>query len=125
MTKYKIEDIRNVALVGHGAVGKTTCADLMLFKSGIGSRPGSVDDGTSLLDIDDDEIERKLSISSTMVHLEHNSKRINLIDTPGYPDFIGPAIGALMRVNCAAKIRCRRERSGSPEPLLLGGRSTE
>ncbi len=101
MAKHHVEDLRNVALVGHGAVGKTTLADLMLFKSGIGSRPGSVADGTSLLDIDVDEIERQLSISSTMVHLEHNGKRINLIDTPGYPDFIGPAIGALRAVETA------------------------
>jgi elongation factor G len=101
MAKQKVEEIRNVALVGHGASGKTTLADLMLFKSGISSRAGSVDDGSSLLDTDDDEKERKHSISSTLCHFEHNCKRVNLIDTPGYPDFICGAIGALRAVETA------------------------
>jgi elongation factor G len=101
MAKQKIDEIRNVALVGHGASGKTTLADLMLFKSGIGSRAGSVDDGSSVLDTDDDEKERKHTISSTLCHFEHNGKRINLIDTPGYPDFICGAVGALRAVETA------------------------
>ena len=101
MTKHKTEDIRNVALVGHGAVGKTTLADLMLFKAGAATRAGSVDDGTSLLDTDDDEKEHKHSISSAVCHFTHAGKRINLIDTPGYPDFIGRAIGALRAVETA------------------------
>lgn len=101
MSKYKIEDIRNVALVGHGATGKTTLADLMLFKAGIGSRAGSVDDGTSVLDADDEERHRKSSISSAVAHFERNGKRINLIDTPGFPDFIGQVAGALHAVETA------------------------
>lgn len=99
MSKYRTEQIRNIVLVGHGAVGKTTLADLMLFKSGIGTRAGSVDDGTSQLDIDDEERQRHFSISSAMVHLEHHGVRVNVIDTPGYPDFVGQAISAL----CAAE----------------------
>ena len=101
MAKHQVADIRNVALVGHGAVGKTTLADLMLFKAGIGSRAGSVDDGTSILDTDEDEKHRKLSITSAMVHFSHGGKRINVIDTPGYPDFIGQVIGALRAVETA------------------------
>ncbi len=104
MTKHQIEDIRNVALVGHGASGKTTLADLMLFKSGVGSRAGSVDDGTSVLDTDDEEKHHKHTISSALVHMEHNGKRINLIDTPGYPEFIGHAIGALRAVETAVVV---------------------
>ena len=101
MAKYQVKDHRNIALVGHGATGKTTLADLMLYKAGVASRAGSVDDGSSLLDIDDDEKERKLSISSAIAHFEHKGKRINVIDAPGYPDFIGHAIGALRAVETA------------------------
>ncbi len=101
MSKHQVADLRNVALVGHGAVGKTTLADLMLFKGGVGSRAGSVDDGTSVLDVDDEEKESKHSVSSGMVHFEHAGKRINVFDTPGYPDFIGQAIGALQAVETA------------------------
>lgn len=101
MAKHQTEDIRNVALVGHGAVGKTTLADLMLFKAGIGSRAGSVDDGTSVLDTDEDEKDRKHTITSAVVHFEHGGHHVNVIDTPGYPDFIGQAIGALRAAETA------------------------
>ena len=101
MPSHQVEDLRNVALVGHGAVGKTTLADLMLFTAGVGSRAGSVDDGTSVLDIDEEEKECKHSVSSGMVHFEHSGKRINVFDTPGYPDFIGQAVGALQAVETA------------------------
>lgn len=101
MTKHNTADLRNVVLVGHGAVGKTTLADLMLFKTGIASRAGSVDDGSSLIDTDDDEKERKYSITSALVHFEHAGKRINVIDAPGYPDFIGQAVGAMRAVETA------------------------
>jgi len=95
MSKFKPEDIRNISLVGHGATGKTTMADLLLFKNGVGSRAGSVDDGTSVLDSDDEEKDRKSSVTSTVIHVERDGKRLNLIDTPGFPDFIGQVPGAL------------------------------
>lgn len=104
MSKYQLNDIRNIALVGHGASGKTTLCDLMLFKAGVGSRAGSVDDGTSLLDTDEDEKAHKYSISSSLIHLEHNKKRLNVIDTPGYPEFIGQAIGSLRAVETAVVV---------------------
>ena len=104
MAKQKIEDIRNVALVGHGASGKTTLADLLLFKSGVATRAGSVDDGSSLLDTDEDEKEHKYTISSALAHVEHKGKRINLIDTPGYPEFIGQVVGALRAVETAVVV---------------------
>ena len=99
MSKFKSEQIRNIVLVGHGAVGKTTLADQMLYKAGVGSRPGSVDDGTSLLDTDDEARFHHFSISAAMVHFEHHGMRINIIDTPGYPDFVGQVISAV----CAAE----------------------
>src|SRR4051794_35437566 len=99
MSKFKSEQIRNIVLVGHGAVGKTTLADQMLFKAGVGSRAGSVDDGTSQLDTDDEARTHHFSISSAMVHFEHHGMRVNVIDTPGYPDFVGQVISAI----CAAE----------------------
>ena len=101
MSKHTVEDIRNVALVGHGAVGKTTLGDYLLFKAGLAKRPGSPDDGSSLLDIDDEEKDRKSSTMSAVCHISHAHRHINLIDTPGYPDFIGQAIGALRAVETA------------------------
>ena len=99
MSKFNSDKIRNIVLAGHGAVGKTTLADQMLFKAGVGSRAGSVDDGTSLLDTDDEARQHHFSISSAMVHFEHHGMRINVIDTPGYPDFVGQVISAI----CAAE----------------------
>jgi len=101
MGKTHVDDVRNVALVGHGASGKTTLADLMLFKAGAVSRAGSVDDGSSVLDFDEEEKQHKYSISSSLVHFMHAGKAFTVIDTPGYPDFIGQAIGALRAVETA------------------------
>jgi len=104
MTKYQIDDVRNVTLIGHGAAGKTTLADLLLFKTGETNRAGSVDDGSSLLDTDDDEKERKSSVSSTVIHFEHNKRYFNLIDTPGFPDFIGQVFGPLRATETAVVV---------------------
>ena len=101
MAKTHVEDVRNLALVGHGAVGKTTLADLMLFRSGAVSRAGSVDDGSSVLDFDEEEKQHKYTISSSLVHFLHGGKAFTVIDTPGYPDFIGQAIGAMRAVETA------------------------
>ena len=104
MSKHKVDEIRNVAFVGHGHSGKTTLADLLLFKSGVGTRAGSVDDGTSLLDTDDDEKEKKQSLFSHVCRYEHADHRVNLIDCPGYPDFIGQVCGALRAVETAVVV---------------------
>lgn len=101
MARTHVDDVRNVALAGHGAVGKTTLADLMLFRAGVGSRAGSVDDGTSVLDFDEEEKHHKYSISSSLVHFSFKGKDFTVLDTPGYPDFIGQAIGALRAVETA------------------------
>lgn len=101
MPRHQVADVRNVALVGHGAVGKTTLADLLLFKSGSAPRAGSVADGTSLLDTDDEERHHKYTISSSMAHFTHEGKRVNFFDTPGYPDFIGQVIGTFRAVETA------------------------
>lgn len=118
MSKFKSEQIRNIVLVGHGAVGKTTLADQMLYKAGVGTRPGSVDDGTSLLDTDDEAKQHHFSISAAMVHFEHHGMRVNVIDTPGYPDFVGQVISAvcaaetaLITINASAGIEANTRRT--------------
>ncbi len=97
-TTYHITDIRNVALAGHGASGKTSLADALLYTAGATDRRGSVDDGTSISDVDDEEKRRHFTIDCHLLHLEWASKQIRLIDSPGYPDFIGNALSALAAV---------------------------
>src|SRR3954469_25854176 len=97
-TAYHVGDIRNIALAGHGASGKTSLADALLFDSGATTRRGSVDDGTSALDVDDEEKKRHFTIDCHIGHLAWKGKQIHLIDSPGYPDFIGSALSALAAV---------------------------
>src|SRR5260370_38707408 len=98
MAKYSVKDIRTVALVGHGAAGKTSLADGLLFAAKAVDRKGSVDDGTSVSDWDEEEKKRHFSIDTSVLHLEYKGKHIHLLDAPGYPDFLGAALGALNAV---------------------------
>ena len=102
MPKHTIEQIRNIALCGHGHSGKTTLVDKLLLKTGAINRQASVTDGTSVCDFDEEEKQHKYSVEASVVHCEHAGKRFNFIDTPGYPDFIGQTIGALRGVDTAA-----------------------
>jgi len=88
-------DIRNIVILGHGGSGKTSLAEAILHKTGTTNRLGSVDDKTSTCDYYDEEKEHQHSIQSAVVYAEHNGKLLNIIDTPGYPDFIGPAIKSI------------------------------
>ncbi len=101
MGQYETKDIRNVAFVGHGASGKTSLVEGILFKAGATKRLGSVDDGTTVSDFDPEEKERKTTIDSTILHCRWQDREINIIDTPGYPDFISGSIGALSAVETA------------------------
>ncbi|MCE5314194.1 elongation factor G, partial [bacterium] len=101
MKKYSIEAIRNVALVGHGGTGKSSLAEAMLYSSGAISRLGRVDDGTSASDFDADEIHRKMSINASVLPCEWKNAKINFVDTPGYPDFVGDVIGSMRAVEAA------------------------
>ncbi|MCX6345885.1 MAG: elongation factor G [Armatimonadetes bacterium] len=101
MKAYPIDDIRNVALVGHGGTGKTSLAEAMLFASGATSRMGRVDDGSAAGDFDADEIARKMSINTSVLPCQWKNNKFNFIDTPGYPDFVGDVIGALRAVEAA------------------------
>jgi elongation factor G len=101
MPSYKTEDIRTVALVGHEVAGKTSLADALLFKAKANDRRGSVEDGTSVSDFDDEEKRQKYSIDSSLMHLDYQGKRIYLIDTPGKPEFVGQALCAQNAVETA------------------------
>src|SRR5687767_16014096 len=98
MPTYTTADIRNVLLAGHGGSGKTTLADQMLMLSGTLTRKASVLDGTSASDFEKEEKEHKHSIYSSLLHANHQGKRINIIDTPGSPDLIGQALACLPAV---------------------------
>ncbi|PYV40669.1 MAG: elongation factor G, partial [Acidobacteria bacterium] len=88
MRVYESDNIRNIAIVGHGAAGKTTLTSAMLFDSGAVSRLGRVEDGNTVTDWEDEEIERKITISTGVAHCEWNKKKINILDTPGYRPFL-------------------------------------
>src|SRR2546429_9666347 len=92
MRVYKTPEIRNVAVVGHGASGKTSLVDALAFVAGTSKRHGSVKDGTALTDYTADEIERKYSINLALAVAEWLDTKLNLIDTPGYLDFTGEAL---------------------------------
>jgi elongation factor G len=102
MAKYAVEDIRNIALCGHRSAGKTTLVDKLLNLTGMVNRQGSVDEGTSIADFDEEEKTHKYTIESKVVHFDHGGKHFNFIDTPGYPDFIGQVIGAMRAVDMVA-----------------------
>jgi len=104
MPKFAPEAIRAVALVGHGAAGKTTLAEALLFQAGAISSMGSIEKGSTVCDFDPLEKTYQHSLNAAIVHLIHGDTRIHLIDTPGLPDFIGRAIGALPAVETAAVV---------------------
>ena len=93
--------IRNVGVVGHGGVGKTSLVEAMLFAAGAVTRLGRVDDGSTTTDFDPDEIKRKISINTSIAYCDVKGHRINLVDTPGYGDFIADARAALRVVEAA------------------------
>ena len=102
MKGYTAETIRNVALLGHGGCGKTTFLDAALLATGVISRLGKVEDGTTVSDYDKTEIEKGYSINTTVVPVEFNKVKINFLDTPGFFDFAGEVQGALRAVEAAA-----------------------
>ena len=104
MPKFAPEAIRAIALVGHGAAGKTTLAEALLYKTGAINAMGSVEKGNTVRDFDPLEKTYLHSLNAALVHLQHHDTRIHLIDTPGLPDFIGRAIGALPAVETAAVV---------------------
>ncbi len=106
MKVYTTDSLRNIALVGHGDVGKTSLASSFLFDTGAVNRLGKVDQGNTVTDFDEDEIERKITISSSPCYVEWKKAKINLLDTPGYGNFVADARAALRAVDAAAVLIC-------------------
>jgi len=95
MKEYTTEFIRNVALVGHSSTGKTMMAEAFLYFSGATTRMGKVEDGSTASDFDEEENRRTLSLYTSVIPIEHKNTKINLLDAPGYTDFVGEVISAL------------------------------
>ena len=104
MPQYTTDDIRNVALVGHGGAGKTTLVEALLAHAGVIGAPGSVTKGTSVCDFDPQEKEHQHSLFTAVANFDHGSRHVNLVDTPGYPDFLGRALPVLAAVETAAVV---------------------
>ncbi len=104
MKEYNAEAIRNIAFIGHGGSGKTTISELLLFTGGEINRIGKVEEGSTISDFNSNEIERQMSIAASQLHLEWNSNKINILDTPGFPDFIGQVISSLHVADLAISV---------------------
>jgi elongation factor G len=104
MSKYSTEDIRNIVLVGHGNSGKTTLTEALLCHAGVIDKEGTIARGSTVSDFDTQEHHHQHSLNSTIVSLDYHGGHINLIDTPGYPDFLGRAVAVLPAVETAAVV---------------------
>jgi len=104
MPAYSTEDIRNVALVGHGSAGKTLLAERLLHTAGAIATMGEIAKGTTVCDHDPQEKAHQHSLNAAIASLDHQGRRINLVDTPGYPDLMGRALSVLSAVETAALV---------------------
>lgn len=101
MKKYPMEKLRNLGLISHGGAGKTSLAEAMLFNAGASDRLGRVDEGSTVMDYDPDEIARQMSINTSLAFCEWQGFQINIIDTPGYFDFVGDVKAGLRAADAA------------------------
>ena len=106
MKDYASENIRNVALIGHGSTGKTSLSEAMLFAAKAITRLGRVDDGTTTSDFDPDEIRRNISVNLSILPCEWDSTKLNILDTPGYADFVGEVKCGLRAADAALIVVC-------------------
>ncbi len=104
MPASKPQDIRNIVFLGHGGSGKTTLGEAILFAAKVTNRLGSTQEGTSVLDYTEIEKERQHSVEPSMAHVDQDGRTINIIDAPGYPDFIGGAIFAMAGADTAVVV---------------------
>jgi len=104
MRVFESDFIRNICMVGHGAAGKTSLTSAILFDSGAVNRLARVEDGNTVTDWDDEEIERKVSINAALAHCEWNKKKINILDTPGYRPFLAETQLALRATDAAVVV---------------------
>ena len=117
MKGYEAENIRSIAIIGHGSAGKTSLAETIMFDAGVTNRMGTIDDGNTVMDFLPEEISRQISTSSATASLEWKENQINIVDTPGYQDFIADALyalvvceGALLVVGAVSGVRAQTER---------------
>ncbi len=101
MKVYTSDKIRNVVLLGHGGAGKTSLAEAMAYLSGITSRMGKVSDGNTVSDFDKEEQKRQFSISTTNIAMEWDGHKINVLDSPGFFDFVGEVQEAMSVADAA------------------------
>ena len=101
MKDYKTESIRNIVLLGHGSAGKTSLGEAMLFNAGAITRMGSVADGSTVADYDEEEVRRHISLNTALLPVEWKDHKLNVLDTPGFPDFVGEVKGAVRVADCA------------------------
>ncbi|KKM12531.1 elongation factor G [Clostridiales bacterium PH28_bin88] len=106
MKVYETGQIRNVGIVAHGGAGKTSLTEAIMFDTGVTKRLGKVDDGNTVTDYHPEEIKRKVTINSSLAPCEWGDHKVNLIDTPGYADFIGDVKGALRVVDGMLMVLC-------------------
>lgn len=106
MKQYSINNLRNVGLIGHGAVGKTSLAEALLFYSGNSDRLGKVEEGTTITDFDPEEKRRGISLSTALAPINFEETKINIVDIPGYFDFTGELIQGMRAVDVATIVVC-------------------
>ena len=135
MKDHKLNDIRNLAVVGHASSGKTTLCEAMLANSGLIKRMGSITDGNTVSDYHEDEREHQISIHSSLLRMEWLDVELNMVDAPGSPDFIGDSLGALAVADFALivvdavagvgfiteRMWAEAERLGIPKFLVING----
>ena len=104
MKDYNSDAIRNIAFIGHGGSGKTSLSELLLFQAGEINRIGKVEEGNTTSDFNPNEIDKTISINATALHVEWKGKKVNMLDTPGYSDFIGQVISSLHVADTAVAV---------------------
>lgn len=106
MKRYETGQLRNVGLIGHGGCGKTTLTEAMVYAVGATTRMGRIEEGNTLSDHDPEETKRQISVNTSVIPCEWRGTKINIVDTPGYADFVGEVVGALRAVDCVLTVVC-------------------
>ncbi|CUP25493.1 elongation factor G [Clostridium disporicum] len=106
MKDYSIKNLRNVGLIGHGATGKTSLAEALLYYANTTDRLGKIEDGTTVMDYDQEEKRRGISLSTSIAYFENGDTKINLVDMPGYFDFQGEMVQGMRAVDIATIVVC-------------------
>jgi elongation factor G len=106
MKSYKVEQLRNVSLVAHSGAGKTSLTEAMLFNAGVINRMGKVEEGNTVADHDAEEIRRQISVNTALAPWEWDDHKVNVLDTPGYADFVGEVKGAIRVSDAAVVVLC-------------------